>query len=247
MVSCLQASIEEALLFFSGPATFPASSFTFQKLSTPPGAYEGLGRTACNNLNIVTKKKCPCPQIFCSWQVTRRCLCQRAPRGTGRWAEWTICLSASSCPASVGREDWFQRWYSTWILIDLVKFGKYHQYVLCFVCLIRVWGNVFFQVPKKSYWSWRLCWITPKANWGKGELGVDFKSDLWRSLLYSQSWSLVTVVRHSLNQVFPLMWNQPRLPRQLCTAAGNVTICSIYRFHQKVFFSIISIMILRGM
>ena len=59
MVSCLQASIKEALLFFSGPATFPASSSTFQKLSTPPGAYEGLGRTACNNLNIVTKKECP--------------------------------------------------------------------------------------------------------------------------------------------------------------------------------------------
>ena len=84
MVSCLQVSLEEALLFFSGPAKFPASSSTFQKLSTPPGAYEGLGRTACNNLNIVTKKKCPCPRIFCSWQVTRRCLCQRAPRGIGR-------------------------------------------------------------------------------------------------------------------------------------------------------------------
>ena len=84
LVSCLQASLEEALLFFSGPAKFPASSSTVQKLSTPLGAYEGLGRTACNNLNIVTKKKCPCPRIFCSWQVTRRCLCQRAPQGIGR-------------------------------------------------------------------------------------------------------------------------------------------------------------------
>ena len=63
MVSCIQASIKEALLFFSGPATFPASSSTFQKLSTPPGAYEGFGRTACNNLNIVTKKGCPCPFV----------------------------------------------------------------------------------------------------------------------------------------------------------------------------------------
>ena len=50
-------------MFPAGPAKFPASSSTFQKLSTPPGAYEGLGRTACNNLNIVTKKGCPCPFV----------------------------------------------------------------------------------------------------------------------------------------------------------------------------------------
>ena len=184
MVSCLQVSLEEGSSFFSVPATgnllFPASSSTFQKLSTPPGAYEGFGRTACNNLNIVTKKKCPCPQIFCSWQVTRRCLCQRAPQGIGRWAEWTICsstsLSASSCSASVGREDWFQRWYSTWILIDLGKFGKYHQYALSMLCLFdqrlrRTSEEIFFPRSEEKLLILALVLNNAKGKLRKGRVG----------------------------------------------------------------------------